>query len=63
MDAVFGVTPDMLLVLAGLGLLLGVLLLIVKVVFKLTMNFIKIGCLGILIILLIACVAMLGLSG
>jgi hypothetical protein len=63
MDMVFGMTPDMLLVLAGLGVLLVVLLFIAKVVFKLTMNFVKIGCLGILIVLLIVCVAMLGISG
>jgi hypothetical protein len=63
MDMVFGMTPDILLVLAGLALLLVVLLLIVKVVFKLTMNFVKIGCLGILIVLLIVCVAMLDMSG
>ena len=63
MDVAFGMTPDMLLVLAGLGVLLVVLLFIIKVVFKLTMNFVKIGCLGILVVLLIACVAMLGVSG
>jgi predicted tellurium resistance membrane protein TerC len=63
MDAVFGMTPDMLLILAGLGVLLVVLLFIVKVVFKLTMNFVKIGCVGILIVLFIACMVMLGASG
>jgi hypothetical protein len=63
MDVVFGMTPDMLLILAGLGVLLVVLLFIIKVVFKLTMSFVKIGCLGILIVLLITCVVMLGISG
>ena len=63
METIFGPTPDQLLILAGLGVVLVVVLLVAKFVFKLTMNFIKLGCLGILVLLLIACVVMLGLSG
>ena len=63
METIFGLTPDQLLILAGLGVVLVVVLLVAKFVFKLTMNFIKLGCLGILVLLLIACVVMLGLSG
>ncbi len=44
-------TGDQLLMLLGLGVILFVALIVLKFVFRLTMNFIKLGCLGILLIL------------
>lgn len=63
MDTVFGLTADRLVVLAGLGVVLLVGLLVLKFALKLSMSFIKLGCLGILVIMLIACVAMWVLPG
>ena len=63
METVFGLTPEQLLTLAGLGVVLVIVLLVAKFVFKVTMSFIKLGCLGALVVLLIACVVMLGLPG
>ena len=62
METVFGLTADQFLVLAGLGVVLLVGLVVLKFVLKLSMSFIKLGCLGICVIILIACVAMI-LSG
>ena len=59
METVFGLTADQLLILVGLGIVLFLGLLVLKFVFKLTMGFVKLGCLGILTVVLIAFVAML----
>ncbi len=58
-ETVFGVAIGKLLVWAGIGVALLVGLLVLKLVLKLSMSFIKLGCLGICVIMLIACVAMI----
>jgi len=63
MEIVFGLTADQLLILAGLGIVLFLGLFVLKLVFKLTMSFVKLGCVGILAIVLIAFVAMVLLPG
>ncbi len=59
METVLGLTIDQLLVWAGIGVVLLVGLVVLKFVLKLSMSFIKLGCLGICVIMLIACVAMI----
>lgn len=63
MERVFGLTADQLVILVGLGIVLFLGLLVLKLVFKLTMGFVKLGCVGILAIVLIVFVAMLLLPG
>lgn len=60
---ILGLTADQLLILAGIGLVLFVILILLKFVLKLTVNFIKLGCLGVLVILLIAFIALWTLPG
>ena len=49
-----GLTVDQLLVLAGLAVVLFLLLLVLRTVLKLTKAFLKLGCLGIVFLLVIA---------
>ncbi|MEE8390606.1 MAG: hypothetical protein V3S14_07400 [Anaerolineae bacterium] len=63
METILGVAADQLLIWAGLGVVLLVGLLILKFVLKLSMGFIKLGCLGILVIMLLACIAMWAYPG
>lgn len=50
---IFGLTTGQLLMLAGLGLILFVILLVLRHVLKLTKTCLSLGCLGIFILLLI----------
>jgi biotin transporter BioY len=59
METFFGLTADQILVLAGLGVVLLLGLIVLKFVLKLSMSFIRLGCLAIFVIMLIACIAML----
>lgn len=58
-----GLTTTQLLILAGLGLVLFVLLLVFRHVLKLTKTLLQLGCLGILILLVIAFFALRSLGG
>lgn len=58
-ETVLGVAISKLLLWAGIGVLLFVGLVVLKFVLKLSMSFIKLGCLGISVMMLIACVAMI----
>ena len=49
-----GLTTDQLLMLAGLGVVLLVALVVLRVVVKLTRAMLKLGCVGILILLAVA---------
>jgi hypothetical protein len=60
---IFGLAGDRLLILVGLAVILFVVLIILKFVFKLTMNFVKLGCLGIFVILAIASILLWMLPG
>ena len=54
-------TPDQLVMLIGLGVVLFVILMVLKFAFKLTAKALKLGCLGILILLAVAFFALLAL--
>ena len=58
MTEVFGLTADQLLMLVGLGLVLLVALFVLKAVVKLTRALLRMGCLVILVLLIIAFFAM-----
>ena len=58
METVLGLTIDQLLIWVGLGVILLVGLLVLKFVLKLSMSLIKLGCLGILVVMFLACIAM-----
>jgi hypothetical protein len=58
-----GLTPDQLLILAGTGVALVVLLLVLRVLFRLTRTVLRVGCLGILIVMAVAFAAMQGFGG
>ena len=63
METFFGLTPNQFLILAGLGVVLLLGLFVLKFVLKLRASFLKLGCLGILVIMLFACIAMWALPG
>lgn len=58
-----GLDVTQLLILVGLGVLLIVLLGVLKAVLRLTKSCLGVGMVGILILLIVACVAMRGLAG
>ena len=58
MTEIFGLTPDQILTLVGLGVALLVGLLVLKAVLKLTQALLKLGCLVILVLLVVAFIAM-----
>jgi len=58
MTEIFGLTADQLLMLVGLGLVLLVALFVLKAVVKLTRALLRMGCLVILVLLIIAFFAM-----
>ena len=60
MTEIFGLTADQLLVLVGLGLVLLVALFVLKAVVKLTRALLRVGCLVIFVLLIIAFFAMRG---
>jgi len=60
---VLGLTLDQLLILAGVGVALVVLLLILRALLKLTKVVLRFGCLGIVIVLVIVFVLMQVLGG
>ena len=58
-----GLTTAQVLTVAGIALLLSVLLFVLKVVFKLTKNLLGLGCVGIIILVIVAVVALQVLPG
>ena len=60
MADLLGLTPDQILTLVGLGLVMLVALFVLKVVVKLTQALLRVGCLAILVLLIIAFFAMRG---
>jgi hypothetical protein len=60
MTEIFGLTPDQILMLVGIGVVLIVALLILKVVVKLTQALLRLGCLVILVLLVVAFFTMRG---
>jgi hypothetical protein len=60
MTEIFGLTPDQILMLVGIGVVLIVALLILKVVVKLTEALLRLGCLVILVLLVVAFFTMRG---
>jgi predicted tellurium resistance membrane protein TerC len=60
---VLGLTVEQLLILAGVGVALIVLLMILRAIFRLTRAFLRLGCLGVIIVLVIAFALMRGLAG
>jgi hypothetical protein len=60
MTEIFGLTPDQILMLVGIGVVLVVALLILKVVVKLTQALLRLGCLVILVLLVVAFFTMRG---
>jgi len=58
MTEIFGLTPDQILTLVGLGVALLVGLLVLRVVLKLTEALLKLGCLVILVLLVVAFITM-----
>jgi hypothetical protein len=60
---VLGLTVEQLLVLAGIAVALVVLLLVLRTLLKLTRAFLRFGCLGIAILLVVAVLLMRALGG
>ena len=60
MTEIFGLTADQLLMLVGLGVVLLVALLVLKAVVKLTQALLRLGCLVVLVLLVVAFCAMRG---
>ena len=60
MTEFLGLTPDQILMLVGIGVVLIVALLILKVVVKLTAALLRLGCLVILVLLVVAFFTMRG---
>jgi len=60
MPELLGLTPDQILTLVGLGLVMLVALFVLKAVVKLTQALLRVGCLAILVLLIIAFFAMRG---
>ena len=60
MTEIFGLTADQLLMLTGLGVVLLVALLVLRAVVKLTQALLRLGCLVILVLLVVAFFAMRG---
>lgn len=58
-----GLTVEQWLTLVGVAVALVVLLLVLRMLFRLTRAFLKLGCLGILILLAVAFALMRGLGG
>lgn len=58
-----GLGVEQLLILAGIGVALVVLLVILRAIFRLTRVFFRLGCLGVLIVLAVAFLLMRGLAG
>jgi len=58
MTEIFGLTPDQILTLVGLGVALLVGLFVLKAVLKLTQALLKLGCLVVLVLLVVAFIAM-----
>jgi hypothetical protein len=60
---VLGLTIEQWLILIGVGVALVVLLLALRVLLRLTRAFLRLGCLGILVLLLVVFALMRGLGG
>ena len=60
MPEFLGLTPDQILTLVGLGLVMLVALFVLKAIVKLTQALLRVGCLVILVLLIIAFFAMRG---
>jgi hypothetical protein len=60
---VFGLTPDQLLILGGIGAGLVVLLFVLRALLRLTKTVLRFGCLGIVVILAVAFAVMQGFGG
>ena len=60
MTQIFGLTADQLLMLVGIGVVLLVALLVLRAVVKLTQALLRLGCLVILVLLVVAFFAMRG---
>ena len=60
MMEIFGLTADQLMMLVGLGLVMLVALFVLKVVVKLTQALLRVGCLVVLVLFIIAFFAMRG---
>jgi len=58
MTEIFGLAPDQILTLVGIGVALLVGLLVLRAVLKLTQALMKLGCLVILVLLVVAFIAM-----
>lgn len=58
-----GLTPDQLLILAGVGVALVVLLVVLRALLRLTKAVLRFGCLGIVIVLAIVFALMRGFGG
>lgn len=58
-----GLTPDQLLILAGVGVALVVLLVMLRALLRLTKAVLRFGCLGIVIVLAIVFALMRGFGG
>jgi hypothetical protein len=63
MDSTLGLASGQLVLLAALGVILLLGLVALKFFLKLTMNFVKIGCLAAVVIMVIAVVLMMASSG
>lgn len=58
MEQVSGLAAGQLVILAGIGLVLLLVLVVLKFVFKMSSTLLKLSCLGIVVILLSACVVL-----
>jgi hypothetical protein len=63
MDSTLGLASGQLVLLAALGVILLLGLAALKFFLKLTMNFVKIGCLAAVVVMIIAVVLMMASSG
>jgi hypothetical protein len=63
MDSILGLASGQLVLLAALGVLLLLGLVALKFLLKLTMNFVKIGCLAAVVVMVVAVVLMVASSG
>lgn len=58
-----GLTVEQLLILAGVGVGLVVLLVVLRALLRLTRVFLRLGCLGVVIVVVVAYALMRGLAG
>ena len=63
MESTLGLASGQLVLLAALGVILIIVLVALKFLLNLTMNFVKLGCLAAVVVMIIAVVLMMASSG